>query len=371
LAGDQFPDREGSWGLWVKGPFRGMRVLGAAMALVAVMAASPVSAPRGRNGPFQKGMVLGIFSRSDPEYFTESLKEMGDLGVDSVSLIVPKVQKNVRSTGFHDDPWITPTDGSLRLAAREAHLRGMRVFLFPIVYIEDLAEGEWRGTLSPADWDEWFRVYEKMILHYARIAAEERVEYFSVGSELCSTEGFEERWRRVIRKVRRAYPGKVTYSANWDHLDPVTFGDALDFLGMNAYYEVGKDGSSDVDAMVIRWKEIQKGIRRWQEAHGGKALVLTEIGYPSRAGAGKDPWNYFGEGEPDQEEQRKCYEAFVRAWKGERMLSGVYFYLWWGEGGPGDRDYTPRGKSALSVIRAWYGESEETGSLRGPEEARP
>jgi hypothetical protein len=369
LAGDQFPDREDSRGPWRKGFFRGMRALGAAMALVAVMAASPVSAP-GRNGTFQKGMVLGIFSRTDPGYFTESLKEMGDLGVDSVSLIVPKVQKNVRSTGFHDDPWITPADGSLRLAAREAHLRGMRVFLFPIVYIEDLAEGEWRGTLAPADWDEWFRVYEKMILHYARIAAEERVEYFSVGSELCSTEGFEERWRRVIRKVRRAYPGRITYSANWDHLDPVTFGDALDFLGMNAYYEVGKDDSSDVDSMVSRWKEIQKGIRRWQAAHGGKALVITEIGYPSRAGAGKDPWNYFGEGEPDQEEQRKCYEAFVRAWKGERMLSGVYFYLWWGEGGPGDRDYTPRGKSALSVIRAWYRGREVTGSLRGPEEAR-
>jgi len=369
LSGDQFLDRNGRRRTGRFGFPGGIRGSGAAFAFLAVLAASPALA--GDPGPFQKGMVLGIFSRGDPEYFRETLQEMEDLGVDSVSLVVPKVQKDVRSTGFYDDPWITPSDASLRLAAREAHRRGMRVFLFPIVYIENLAEGEWRGTLAPADWDGWFRSYEKMILHYARIAAEERVEYFSVGSELCSTEKFEERWRKVIRKVRRAYPGRITYSANWDHLEPVTFGGALDFLGMNAYYEVGKDDSSDVDSMVARWREIQKGIRRWQAENGGKPLVITEIGYPSRAGAGRDPWNYFGEGDPDPEEQRKCYEAFARAWKGERMLSGVYFYIWWGEGGAGDRDYTPRGKSALAVIRAWYRGEEGTGPIQGPEEARP
>jgi exo-beta-1,3-glucanase (GH17 family) len=106
--------------------------------------------------------------------------------------------------------------------------------------------------------------------------------------------------------------------------------------------------------MVNRWSEIQKGIRGWRSANGGKPLVITEIGYPSRTGSGEDPWNYFGEGEPDPEAQRKCYEAFVQAWKGETMLQGVYFYLWWGEGGPRDKDYTPRGKGAESIIRAWY-----------------
>ena len=314
----------------------------------------------GREGRFQKGMVLGIFSRTDPGYFRQSLWEMRDLGVDSVSLIVPKVQKDIRSTGFYDDPWITPSDGSLRAAAREARRLGMRVFLFPIVYVSELGEGEWRGTVSPADWDEWFGAYEEMILHYANLASEERMEYFSVGSELCSTERFRDRWKRVIRRVRQVYRGKITYSANWDHLEPVTFGSELDFLGMNAYYEVGKGDSSDVGSMVARWGKIQEGIRGWREANGRKPLVITEIGYPSRTGAGKDPWNYFGDGEPDQEAQRKCYEAFVRAWKGETILAGVYFYLWWGEGGPDDRDYTPRGKGAESVIRAWF-RGEEAG----------
>ncbi len=316
-------------------------------------------------------MVLGIFSRTAPEYFRATVQELQDLGVNSISLIVPKVQKDVRSTGFYDDPWITPADGSLRLAAREAHRQGMTVFLFPIVYVEKLGEGEWRGTLAPASWDEWFRNYDEMVLHYARLAAEERIEFFSVGSELCSTERFRDRWRGLIRKVRRVYPGQITYSANWDHLDPVSFGAELDFLGMNAYYEVGKGDSPEIDSMVARWKEIQKGVRSWRAANGGKPLVITEVGYPSRTGASRDPWNYFGEGDPDEEEQRKCYEAFVRAWKGETMLQGVYFYLWWGEGGAGDKDYTPRGKSAEEVIRNWYGAENAGGTLRGPGGARP
>ena len=77
-----------------------------------------------------------------------------------------------------------------------------------------------------------------------------------------------------IRKVRQVYRGRITYSANWDHLDPVTFGGELDFLGMNAYYEVGKGGASDAGSMVARWKEIQEGIRDWWEANGRKKLVM-------------------------------------------------------------------------------------------------
>jgi hypothetical protein len=315
-------------------------------------------------------MVLGVFSQSEPAYFRSNLKEMKDLGVDSVSLIVPKVQKDVRSIGFFDDPWITPSDASLRRAIREAHRRGMRAFLLPIVYVKELQEGEWRGTLAPGDWDQWFKEYGSMITHYARLAAEERVEYFSVGSELCSTEGMKERWEQVIRKVRGIYPGLITYSANWDHLDPVSFAESLDFLGMNAYYEVGRGTDAQVETMVQRWGEIQKGIRAWRKANGGKPLVITEVGYPSRTGAAVDPWNYLSEGEAAPEEQRKCFEAFFRAWKGERMLAGVYFYLWWGEGGPRDMNYTPRGKPAQDVIAAWYLGEAVKGGPGGPQGVR-
>jgi len=315
------------------------------------------SAPGGE--AFQKGMVLGIFSKTDPAYFERSLEELQRLGVNSVSLIVPKVQKSIHTIGFHDDPWITPSKQSLRLAIREAHRRGMKVFVMPIVYLEDLADGEWRGTLRPGDWNAWFAAYESMILDYARLASEERVEYFSVGSELCSTEKMKGRWESLIRRVRATFAGRITYSANWDHLDPVSFGRSLDFLGMNAYFEVGRETRTETADLTERWKGIQKQIRAWSRLNGGKQVVITEVGYPSRTGAAVDPWNYLGEGDAAPEEQRKCYEAFVKAWNGETILAGVYFYLWWGDGGLQDRDYTPRGKPAQDVIQSWYLQKKE------------
>ena len=239
-----------------KGKGRHLRTaeLGVLVALLAIVAIPGSTGRTVTREPFQKGMVLGIFSKTDPDYFRRNLQEIQKLGVDSISLIVPKVQKDVHSTGFYDDPWVTPSNESLRLAIREAHRRGMKVLLMPIVYLEVLRDGEWRGTIEPADWGAWFDAYESMIGGYALLASEEQVEYFSVGSELCSTERMKGRWERVIRKVRRIYPGRITYSANWDHLEPVSFGSRLDFLGMNAYYEVGKDSSSEPGAMVGRWR---------------------------------------------------------------------------------------------------------------------
>ena len=186
----------------------------------------------------------------------ESLREMRDLGVDSVSLIAPKVQKNVRSTGFHDDPWITPADGSLRLAAREAHRLGMRVLLFPIVYVEDLAEGEWRGTLAPADWDEWFRVYEKMILHYARIAAEELP--------------YAEKLRRyalLARQILDADTFGEFCERHLGHLDAV----ADEFFGT----ELARDAVRQKVAALFPAHEVDEftelfygRIQRWRQAEG-------------------------------------------------------------------------------------------------------
>ena len=356
-----------------KGKGRHLRTaeLGVLVALLAIVAIPGSTGRTTAREPFQKGMVLGIFSKTDPDYFRRNLEEIQKLGVDSISLIVPKVQKDVHSTGFYDDPWVTPSNESLRLAIREAHRRGMKVLLMPIVYLEVLRDGEWRGTIEPADWGAWFDAYESMIGGYALLASEEQVEYFSVGSELCSTERMKGRWERVIRKVRRIYPGRITYSANWDHLEPVSFGRRLDFLGMNAYYEVGKDSASEPGAMVGRWRVIQKEIRSWRSLNGDKPLVITEVGYPSRTGAGVDPWNYFGEGSPDPEAQRKCYEAFVAAWNGETMLAGVYFYLWWGEGGLQDRDYTPRGKPAQRVIESWYLGEGKSGRVSSLPEVKP
>ena len=151
---------------------------------------------------------------------------------------------------FVDDRWATPSDEAVRTAARLARGRGMRVMLFPLVHVQKLDTGEWRGTLRPADWGMWFQAYGEFILHYARLAEAESIEVFSVGSELCSSETHEGEWRELIARVRWVYHGRVLYSANWDHYRDIRFWDALDFVGVNAYYRLSAVSQPTVEELT-------------------------------------------------------------------------------------------------------------------------
>jgi hypothetical protein len=93
----------------------------------------------------------------------------------------------------------------------------------------------------------------------------------------------------------------------------------------------------------------------------GRPIVFTEVGYRSIAGAAAAPWDETIAGTVDLEEQRRCYEAFRRVWQPAPadVLAGVYFWNYYGFGGPTSRSYTPRGKPALLELRRWYrGEDE-------------
>ena len=302
---------------------------------------------------FQKGMVFGLFARSDAGHTEKGLAEMKELGVDSVSITIPWVIADVRAVEMAPRADMTPSDDSLVFSIRKVHDLGMRVFLMPFLYVDHMEGDEWRGTIKPADWQAWFRGYDAFIMHYAELAAKERVEYFSVGSELCSTESRRDDWMALIARVRAVFRGLLTYSANWDHRGSLGFAGGLDFLGINGYFKLSDQDSPSEDELVRAWQRIRSEVEAWRRSFG-RPIVITEVGYPSRRGAGTDPWNYSAEGVPDLEGQRRCYRAFQRVWSGEPNLQGVYFYLWWGEGGPGDSGYTPRGKPAADVIREWF-----------------
>ena len=302
--------------------------------------------------PYQRGMVYGIFGRQGTEFHRANLTALRDLGVDSVQIVVPRSMESIHATAISAaDTDLTPSRESLAQAVTLAHDLGLRVFIFPIVFVRHLEEGEWRGVLAPTDWDAWWDAYQAFILEEARWAATHGVEIFSVGSELLSTETMEARWRELVAQVRRVYPGLVTYSANWDHLDSMAFADSLDFLGMNAYFKVG-DSAPTLPGLLQRWQQPLATVARWQARHG-LPVVVTEIGYPSRRGGTVDPWNYLGTGEADASEQDLGYRAFILAWRSQPWYAGAYFYIWWDDA-QADRGYTPRGKPAAESLHRWY-----------------
>ena len=337
------------------------RARGPAAALTTSPAAD-LPDPMPRPDGFRRGASLGLFV-SDPEpavqqrIYSMLLDEMAATGVTDVELVVRYGQQTVDSPGLARRAGLTPDDALLATVIGAARARGMRVFLLPIVHVEERAMGVWRGTLAPPDLERWWADYRAFVLHYARLAeASGAVGLFSVGSELLSLEGEVPRWRALIADVRAVYHGQLTYSANWDHYAQVPFWDALDVVGLTAYHELTPIADPDEAALVAGWRSWAEALIAWADARDLR-FVSTEIGYPSSAHGAARPWDHREGEHPALDLQLRCYRALYRAWHAEPRLAGLYVWNWFGFGGADDRGYTPRGKPARAVLARWFEDS--------------
>ncbi len=311
----------------------------------------------------QKGIALGLYSK-DPSYrYTTELSEIKATGADHVSLVVSWYQKNAHATVIHpqyltkfsnpDFDYTTTPNAQLTDVIDQAHQLGLKVFLFPILRLERREDKDWRGSIKPKDPKLWWQSYHNFILSYARLSARHQVELLAVGSELCSMEVYNAAWRRLIQTVRDQYSGKLLYSANWDHYKKINFWRDLDFLGINGYYKLASHPDPTLAELTSRWYEIQKELGDWQGLYN-RPIIFTEIGYPSVEGGSQTPWDYTRFAAVNLKEQALCYEAFFQVWGNDSRFGGVYFWNWFGSGGPEDPGYTPRNKPAGEVLTQWF-----------------
>jgi hypothetical protein len=300
-----------------------------------------------------RGLSLGLFGDQDAATDDVALAEIADLGATWVALVVTWSQSDVHAVELARGPRSAP-DRRLRAAIRRARARGLAVMVFPIIELDRVRRGEWRGTLAPDDVDTWWHAYERFILHYAELAEAEGAAALVVGSELGSTETWRDRWYHLLSKVESRYRGERVYSANWDHYRQVSFAERLDHLGISAYPTLSDDADASTAELTRAWRKTRRELDTFATA-AGVSLWLTEVGYPSRDGAASQPWNYQRRAAVDLDEQRRCYQAMVTAWDGDATLAGLFVWNWSGKGGERDGDYTPRGKPAEAVLRAWFG----------------
>ena len=95
----------------------------------------------------------------------------------------------------------------------------------------------WRGEIefSREDaWDRFWRDYRAWITLLAEACRE--ADGFVVGTELDRTLRFEDEWRALIADVRAHTGAPLTYAANWTDYQRVPFWDALDVIGIQAYF---------------------------------------------------------------------------------------------------------------------------------------
>jgi hypothetical protein len=333
--------------------------------VLAVVSGQPACGPPSETRaqqPIQKGMSYaawwsGEYAAPDAHL---SLQNLTLTGADWIGLIVTGFQDNVSSTTISFTTPATPTDADMAHVIDGAHELGLKVMLKP--HVDLIAQGSWRGQIgeefgTEEQWEAWFASYRSFIEHYAELAQTYGVDQFSVGTELVGTSHRAEDWRAVTAGVRTRYGGPLVYAALYGGEETsLTWWDALDYIGVDAYYELTDKDDPSMDELRAAWSPHVTTLANLADKWG-KPIVITEIGYRSLDGANRYPWDSSRLGSVDLQEQADAYQAALESVCSQPWLAGMFWWYWRtdsSQGGMHDDDYTPHNKPAEQVLSRWY-----------------
>ncbi len=300
---------------------------------------------------YVRGVALGLFA-TDPSWdYGPLIEEIRARGATDVLVVVNAYQSDRFASDIAPRPGRSPSEATVARTLAQVRRAGMRVALMPVVRLKRRGPHDWRGVIAPADGlDAWFESYRRFVVPLARVAQNARAQRFVVGSELGSLEPYQDHWRALISELRDDFSGVLSYSANWDHAHTVQFWDALDEVGLTAYFPLAaSDEPSSAESLARAWRTPRAAIEDLRRRIG-KPVLITEIGYPSQASAAGQPWDDASSEELDLHLQQRLYRSFCDAFSQTPSISGFYVWNWFGFGGPRDLSFTPRGKPAANEL---------------------
>lgn len=193
---------------------------------------------------------------------------------------------------------------------------------------------QWRGDIQFSNeehWQRFFTDYKKWIVVQAQIAEKYGAELFCIGTEYDKTTVFEQQWRQIISEIRSHYSGKLVYAANWDNYQNVPFWDALDFIGIQAYFPLSsleKPGKKDLQQ---GWQEIYAELIPFSDRYG-KQIIFTELGYDASELSASKPW--LGNGmrtKSNRDLQKLCLDVALDEASGQPAIAGIFLWKWFAE----------------------------------------
>ncbi|MEM9050714.1 MAG: hypothetical protein AAGC47_01575 [Bacteroidota bacterium] len=247
--------------------------------------------------------------------------------------------------------WGERYEGTAEMIAM-AKESGLKVMLKPQVWIPKM----WVGDFYPADMEKWEESMTEFTLDFARLADSLDVEVFCLATEYKKlTIENPDYFRGLIKKIRAVYSGKLTYAANWDEYNQVTFWEELDYIGVNAYFPLSENEEPSLEELKASWTSIASELASVSSSVE-KPIIFTEFGYRSIANNTERPWEH-GRADYEGVSQSKAFEAlFSSVWK-EPWMAGGFIWKWRffeDAGGHGDASFTPQGKPAMKVIEEVY-----------------
>ncbi len=262
---------------------------------------------------------------------------------------------------FFDNPqqwWGEKTEGAAE-TIRMCKEKGIKVMLKPQIWI---ASGQFTGYIefdSENKWDSLEYNYSQFVLNFARLAENEKVEIFCIGTELGKFVAKRPYyWLQLVKEVRAIYSGKITYAENWDCFDKPGFLKDLDYVGVDAYFPLSDEKNPSFEEIKKGWQSHLLALDKcFKET--GKPILFTECGYRSIDYAASKPWEFdHKEAGANQELQVRLTEVMFELWNKEWMAGG-FIWKWFPfhekAGGSADTQFTPQNKLAEKTISDFFG----------------
>ncbi len=275
------------------------------------------------------------------------------------------------------------SDTEIRRAIQLARDNDLKIILKPVVNVRD---GTWRswikfenedGTKDLQAWDQWWKDFRAMLIHYAKIAQETNCEMLCLGCEMGATEDDEDRWRELIADIRKVYHGALTYNANWGSEEKLAWWDAVDVISISAYYPVGAGDDepndwiekglhhvpasySTVEVLKEQWLPYKEKLAAISAKHN-RPILFIELGLGSAKGFSAAPWTHH---QPDAvydgDEQRRYYQATMETFWDEPWFIGFTWWAWLPnlytlEEAKSHTGFCIYGKPAEKLVTEWYG----------------
>lgn len=300
-----------------------------------------------------KGITVTSWWHNDYSglHIDNTLNIVKGMNANTVCIVPTQYVNSPSSPDIFVSPIKTPADVGIESILAQAKAKGMRTVLKP--HIDPLSG--WRGQINfsnEADWITFFANYKDMVLHYAAIAASHDVDVYSVGTELKGTTQREADWRQVINDVKGIFDKKLIYAANWDNYQNIPFWDALDYIGVDAYFPLtGIDNPTQAE-LDQAMTSVAQGIEIFSQ-NNNKKILITEMGYQSYNGTNMSPWSA-PTWTPDMQEQDMCFKAALNTLLPKDYIDGVV--IWDMHHDLRDLDgFAVQGKPAEQTVRNEYG----------------
>lgn len=254
--------------------------------------------------------------------------------------------------------WVGETSEGIIKDIKMCRSQGLKIMLKPHVWI---THGEYTGDFkleSETDWNSFEESYRKYVLEFAAIAEEQQVEIFCMGTEwrkfISRRPDF---WKRLIQEIREVYTGEITYAANWDEYQEIPFWNALDYIGVNAYFSLSETKAPSKEALKLAWQPILNSLAQMSNKIQSP-ILFTEYGYRSIDGTTIRPWESYTDRNTSLEEQEVAYVALYESVWEQEWFAGGFLWKWFNKhnerGGKDNSDYTPQNKPAEMVVRKYY-----------------